>query len=170
MVEALHFNPAKKSAITKSAGSTLKKNMPGKHNQVCKTAEIILTLLIAFNLVFQGLAFSVHLHSHHHEHHFFDTPLSCNIHIPHTCHDHTHHKDDFSMEKRSPFKTGTHEECLICKILNTLHHPFAFNNLKLVSFTPFHFEESNCEFDNFNNECRQIYNPRAPPLIYYHTV
>jgi hypothetical protein len=143
--------------------------MPDKNNRACKTAEIILTLLMAFNLVFQGLALSVHLHSHHHGHSFFDTPLSCNTHISYRFHDHNHHEDDFSLEKRSPFKTGTHEACLICKILNTLHYPFAFNNQSLASFTPFLFEESNLNYDDFNCECQQIYNPRAPPLVHDYT-
>jgi len=143
--------------------------MPDKNNRACKTAEIILTLLIAFNLVFQGLALSVHLYSHHYEHSFSDTPLSCNTHIPCSFHDHNLHEDDFFLEKMAPFKTGTHEECLICKILNTLHHPFAFNNQKPASFTPFHFEKSNRNYDDFSCGCQQLYNPRAPPLVHDYT-
>ncbi|MFH2092768.1 MAG: hypothetical protein ABIJ31_10435 [Pseudomonadota bacterium] len=147
--------------------------MPDKNNRACKTAGIISAFLITFNLVFQGLAFSLHLHSHHHEQGLFDVSHLCNMcitdtHAPCMLHGHNLHKDDFSLEEAGPFKAGSHDKCLICKILKTLHHPFASASQRFVVFTPFYFQKTTHKFDDFNRQCQLKYDPRAPPVIGYH--
>ena len=117
--------------------------MPRKNNPILNPAELIWSLLIGFHLVFQGMALSLHLYvSHPHE----ETGPSAG--------ENPHFKADDSHE---------HEDCIICRVLNTLHHSLAGNAQSPLVFIPFHSEDIFLSFDILTGASPRQYHPRAPP-------
>lgn len=139
--------------------------MPDKNNKIHIFCISVIALLISFNIVFQGMAYSIHLFSHHHEHNPLSTPHFGNIHIPSMVHDHNAHENDFVPEKTRSFIGEKHKDCLICKILKDLNHTIAFNNQTYFSFTPLSFESIRHKPDDIICRYKRNYKPRAPPSV-----
>ena len=116
--------------------------MPRKNNPILNPAELIWSLLIGFNLLFQGMALSLHLYVSHSHEEADPSPRE----IP-------HFKADDSHE---------HEDCVICKVLNTLHHSLAGYVQNPLVFIPFHFEDIFLSFDILTGASSRHYRPRAP--------
>jgi len=136
--------------------------MPDKNKNIRIFFISVLALLISFNIVFQGMAYSIHLVSHHQKHEHFRTPRFCNVHNPGMA---TVHEDNFLFEKTRDFKNKQHKGCLICEILNNLNHPIAFNNQTYFSFTPLNFESVRHKPDDIICGFKINYKPRAPPSV-----
>lgn len=127
--------------------------------------EFTLCFLITLNLVFSGLARSVHLDSNNPKPVCSDNHFFCNSHIFYRRHEYNFHGRNFFLAQKFSFKTGAHGECSICKISDNLHKLFIFNNQNHASFTPFHLEGANQNYNYFDCGCRLIYHQRAPPLV-----
>jgi hypothetical protein len=120
------------------------KAMPDKNSRILKPSELIWSLLIGFHLVFQGMALPLHLYVSH-----------------------SHKEAGSSFRENPQFKADDsheHEDCPICRLLNTLHTPLAGHPQNPSVFTPLHVKGVSFSFDILPAASPRQYPSRAPPI------
>lgn len=110
-----------------------------------KSVNLIWTFWAGFYLVFQGMALPLHLHfSHHHE----------------EAHGHSTKTPEISHEA-----PHGHEDCIVCRVLNTLHTTLAGLSPNPCLFTPLQIRDILFYFAVLPGANPRQYPSRAPPPV-----
>lgn len=117
--------------------------MPDKKPLIRKSANLIWTFWAGFHLVFQGMALPLHLYfSHHHE---------------------EAHVHSAKMPEFRHWAPHEHEDCIVCRALNTLHTTLAGHPSNPCLFTPLQSQKIHFYVDILSVASPRQYPSRAPP-------